>query len=81
MNLLEHLIHHLMQFLLLIINFDFRTLKQHVPTLYLRELGPAHWAFQLRLRPLVDALEAEFMGAAINLGHVIVAEADAALEY
>ena len=79
-HILVHLIYHAVQFLLLVVNFDFGAVKHHITILDGRELGSAHWALQLCLTPFVDAREAKLMAATIDLGQILLAKANAALE-
>ena len=77
---LVHLIDHFMKLLLLFIFLDLRALKHHFPALYATEFGSAHGTLEFCLRPPVDAGKAEHVTASVNLGHVILAIADAAFE-
>ena len=69
-----------MKLLLLVVDFNFRTVEHHISTLDGREFGSAHRALELGLTPFVDAFEAKLMAATINLGEVVLAKANAALE-
>ena len=69
-----------MELLLLVVDFNFRAVEHHISTLDGSELGSAHRALELSLTPFVDAFEAKLMAATINLGEVVLAKANAALE-
>ena len=78
--LLVHSIHHAVKLLLFVVNFHFRAVKQHISAFDSCEFGSAHGALEFSLTPFVDAGKAKLMATTINLGEIVLAKANAALE-
>ena len=69
-----------MELLLLLVDLDLWAVKKHIVTFDDGELGSAHGTLQLRLTPFVDAWKTKLMVASVNLGHIVLAVANAALK-